>query len=407
MRILILSQHFWPEHFPINDVARVLAAHGHSVTVGTGKPNYPEGVIFDGYSAHGTHRESMPGADIEIVRVPLRPRGDADAWGLIRNYLSYIWNGIIHFPRLLRGRRFDAIVVFASSPLLQAIPAVLLRWTKGAHLAVWVQDLWPESLAGTGYVRNRFLLWLAGLPARFIYYFSDTVLVQSEAFFEPVARYTRGDKIVSFPNGTKAGSFATTGQAIPTALERTLGAHFCVVFAGNIGTAQSMETVVAAAQELRHDARVRIVLVGSGQKLDWVRHRKESLELDTLVLAGRFPPEAMPEIYRRAAVLLLSLNDEPIFARTVPSKLQGYLAAGRPIVASVRGEAARVVTEAGAGLACDPGDASALAAAIRTMAGLSSAERAAMGAAGREYFTEHFDLDRQMRSLVRILEERS
>jgi glycosyltransferase involved in cell wall biosynthesis len=407
MRILILSQHFWPEHFPINDVARTLAKQSHVVTVGTGKPNYPDGVVFDGYSPRGTQREALPGTDVDVVRVPLRPRGSSSAGELIRNYLSYIWNGLIHFPLLLRGRHFDAILVFASSPLLQAIPAILVKWIKGAHLVVWVQDLWPESLAGTGYIRNRYVLWLVGLPIRLIYFFSDTVLVQSAAFVEPVSRYTRRAKIVVFPNGTNGRALQDVGHPIPHELARTLEEHFCVVFAGNLGTAQAMETVVAAADGLRDEPGLRIILVGSGQMLDWIRERKAAIGLDTLMLPGRFPPEAMPQIYRRASALLLSLRDEPLFAQTVPSKLQVYLAAGRPIVAAVRGAAARVVTDAGAGLACAPQDPTALAQTIRTMARLSPADRAAMGAAGRHYFDVHFDLDRQMHALVGVVEQRS
>lgn len=405
MKLLVVTQYFWPETFIINDLVRKLAEQGHEVVVVTGKPNYPGGDVFEGYTAGGVQREYFAGK-VEVIRVPLWPRGRGGAFNLTLNYLSFVASGLALFPWLLRGQKFDSILVFGMSPITQAIPAILLRRVKRAHLAVWVQDLWPESLAATGFVRSPHLLRIVGWMVRGIYACSDTLLLQSRAFTDPVARYACRDKLVYYPNSIAQPSATTQPAKVPEELLDELGGNFSVVFAGNIGTFQAIETVVNAAQKLKNEPGLKIALVGSGSRLDWVRERKETLHLDNLILAGRFPMEAMPQIFERSSALLVSLKDEEIFAYTIPSKIQAYLAAGKPVIASLRGEGARVIEEAGAGESCEPENAEALVACILSLKGMSAAKREQMGAAGQRYFREYFDMDHQVELLVEILESR-
>lgn len=406
MKILFLSQYFWPETFIVNDLVRKLSEQGHEVTVATAKPNYPGGEIFDGYKAWGVQRERFA-ESVDVIRVPLWPRGRGGSRNLILNYLSFVATGLFLLPWLLRGRKFDSIVVFAMSPITQVIPAIPLKWIKRAHLAAWVQDLWPESLAATGFVRNPQALRMVGWMVRGIYACCDTLLLQSRAFFDPVARYACRSKLVYYPNSIALPSEKTVAPEVPTQLLEELRENFCVVFAGNIGIAQSIETVVEAAELLRQHPALKFVLVGSGSRLEWVKERKASLGLDNLILAGRFPMEAMPQIFELSSALLVSLRDEEIFSYTIPSKVQAYLAAGKPIIASLRGEGARVIEEAGAGKTCEPESANALVESILALMSLSPAEREQMGSAGQSYFNEHFDIDRQTERLVEILASRA
>ncbi|MGK4359679.1 glycosyltransferase family 4 protein [Ectopseudomonas chengduensis] len=406
MKILFLSQYFWPETFIVNDLVRKLSEQGHEVTVATAKPNYPGGEIFDGYKAWGVQRERFA-ESVDVIRVPLWPRGRGGSRNLILNYLSFVATGLFLLPWLLRGRKFDSIVVFAMSPITQVIPAIPLKWIKRAHLAAWVQDLWPESLAATGFVRNPQALRMVGWMVRGIYACCDTLLLQSRAFFDPVARYACRSKLVYYPNSIALPSEKTVAPEVPTQLLEELRENFCVVFAGNIGIAQSIETVVEAAELLRQHPALKFVLVGSGSRLEWVKERKASLGLDNLILAGRFPMEAMPQIFEHSSALLVSLRDEEIFSYTIPSKVQAYLAAGKAIIASLRGEGARVIEEAGAGKTCEPESANALVESILALMSLSPAERQQMGNAGQSYFNEHFDIDRQTERLVEILASRA
>jgi glycosyltransferase involved in cell wall biosynthesis len=247
------------------------------------------------------------------------------------------------------------------------------------------------------------VLKVVGWLVKAIYRHCDTLLVQSRAFVEPVARYAKREKIQYYPNSMDVRS-ARSAFTLAPELDALLRQHFCVVFAGNLGTAQALDTLVQAAVQLRDDADIRLVLVGSGSRLDWLKSQQQALGLDNLVLPGRFPMEAMAEIFERSSALLVSLNDEEAFAQTIPSKIQAYLAAGRPILACMNGEGARVVYEAEAGLTSPAEQVLPLVDNIRRMKALESSERAGMGEAGRAYFDAHFEMDSQVTRLVELLQ---
>ncbi|WP_060840915.1 glycosyltransferase family 4 protein [Pseudomonas sp. Os17] len=401
MKLLIFSQYFSPENFIINDIARTLVAQGHEVVVATGKPNYPDGRIFAGYRAWGCNYERYLDS-IDVLRVPLWPRGEGGAKNMVLNYLSFVFAGLVFFPWMLRKREFDAILVFAPSPITQAIPAIPIKWLKRAQLVLWIQDLWPESLAATGFVKSPYLLKMVGWMVRGIYAGCDRLLVQSHAFVDSVARYAPRKKITYYPNSVDAQTFNAEVE-VDEQLSQVLKAHFCVVFAGNLGTAQALETLVEAAKKLRDEPDIRLVLVGSGSRLEWLREQKQVHSLDNLILPGRFPAVAMPAVFAQSSALLVSLNNESIFAQTIPSKVQSYLASGKPIIASLNGEGARVVQDARAGLTSPAEEVAPLVANIRKMYSLGCAQREEMGRCGRSYFAAHFEMGQQVRSLVELL----
>ncbi len=405
MRILIVSQYFWPESFTINHLASTLRDQGHSIVVATGKPNYPDGKIFEGYKSKGTDKEKYD-RDIEVNRVPLFPRGKSSAINLLRNYFSFVWSGLRWFPFLLKRHDFDVILVFAGSPNV-AIPAIPLKWMKKAHLALWILDLWPESLSATGFIRNRLILKLVSVLVRWTYYCADTILVQSKAFIAPVSRLSREDKVIYYANSVDISRKDEHDRNfIPSELLDLLKSNFCVVFTGNIGTAQSIDTIVNAASLLKDLPNIKIVLVGSGSMSDWVSKEKQRLDLDNLILAGRFPMSAMSAIFKYASCLLVTLKDEDIFSYTIPGKLQSYLAAGRPIIAAINGEGARIVTEARAGITCPAEDSQGLSDCVRAMYALPEEKRAEMGASGERYFMRNYEIKQQAVRLVEILEDR-
>jgi glycosyltransferase involved in cell wall biosynthesis len=283
-----------------------------------------------------------------------------------------------------------------------------LKRATGAHVAIWVQDLWPESIAATGHIRNPLVLRLVGGMVRWIYRSADTLLVQSHAFADPVARYARRDKIVYYPNSIRVPASDPGDDALlPFDLRRTLEEAPAIVFTGNLGTVQDVPTILEAARLLKERrSPIRVVLVGSGSMADWARQRVAELGLDNLLMVGRLPTAAMPAIYRRAGGLLVTLKDVDALSQTVPSKMQAYFAAGRPVVAALRGEGARVLREAGAGLACAPENPAALADTMMALFEMSDADRQRLGAAGRAYFDRHFEMEGQAARLVQILTER-
>ena len=399
MRVLIVSQYFWPENFRINDVAKTLLEKGIEVEVLTGKPNYPQGKVFAGYRALGCQRETHQG--ININRIPLLARGGS-GWRLALNYLSFVVSGLIFAPWMLRKKKFDVIFIYAPSPILQAIPAIFLGWLKGCPVVLWVQDLWPESLSATGHVQNRIILKLVERVVRYIYRHTDLLLVQSRAFEKPVRALASDTPIGYYPNSVD-DSFAVPAKG-ETPVVAGLGEGFSVMFAGNIGAAQAVGVIVEAAALLKAYADIHFVVLGDGSSRAWMLKEVRQRGLSNLHLPGRFPVETMPGFMQKASVLLVTLADQPIFAATVPNKVQAYMAAGRPIIACLNGEGARLVVEAGAGLAAPAEDAKALADRILQLYRQSSGERESMGNSGRRYYKEHFDHDRLINQLIDYLE---
>lgn len=366
-----------------------LVKRGIKVEVLTGKPNYPEGVISPGYCIWDCQREHWNGAILH--RVPLIPRGRNSRFGLLVNYLSFIFSGLIFGPWLLRGRSYDVIFVYGVSPILQAIPALFLGWLKGGKVIIWIQDLWPESLSATGHVLNRHIIGAVRQVVRFIYCYADLLLVQSRAFEKPVRALASGTPIIYYPNSVD-DTFAVSviGQ---TPHVHGLGDGFSVMFAGNIGTAQAVGVMVEAASLLKEYADIHLVILGDGSCREEMLRMVQQRGLTNLHLPGRFPLETMPSFMRKASALLVTLADQPIFAATVPSKVQAYMAAGRPIIACLNGEGARLVVEAEAGLATSAENPRALADTILHLYRLSPSERKKMGDNGRRYYQDHFGHD--------------
>lgn len=398
LRVLVLTQHFWPEQFRINGFVEDLRDAGAEVAVLTGQPNYPAGRTFDGYRWNRVGVERHP-SGYEIFRVPLVPRGKGGALRLAANYLSFLACAIGAGPFLLRGRRFDIIFVYGTSPIFQAFAALPLRRLKGAPVVLWVQDLWPGVLAATGYVRNGRILALVERVVAALYRRVDLILAQSEAFADTIRPMASKVPVAYFPNPGDSAASSEEDSGV------RLEPGFNLVFAGNLGRAQALETIVEAAALLRGERDIRIHLFGSGAMEDWIRRQIEERRLGNLVLAGRLPARAMPAIFSQSSALLLTLGSDEMVSKTIPSKLQSYLAAGVPIIAAAAGEPARIVHDSGAGIACAPESAPALASAILELRGTPEEEIKAMGIRGRAYHRAHFEARDLAERLVKQFRE--
>lgn len=389
MKILIVTQYFWPENFRINDLALGLLESGHEVTVLTGIPNYPVGQFFPGYGWFRKRREDFSG--VNVIRVPLIPRGHGGGLRLTLNYLSFVLFASLLGPVLCRGR-FDLIFVYEPSPITVGLPAIVLKKLKRAPVMFWVLDLWPESLAATGAVTSPRVLNGVRRLVHFIYRHCDRVLVQSRAFVEPVvqAGAARG-KILYFPNWAESlFQSRNTDEAVIGADMFPQG--FRVMFAGNVGVAQDFPTILAAAELLRAETDIHWLIVGDGRMLAWVQEEVERRALtQTVHLLGQHPLELMPQFFDQADVMLVTLKREVIFSLTIPGKLQSYLAYGKPVVAALDGAGAQVVEEAHAGRTCAAEDPQALAQAVLAMRQASKAERTAMGQNGQAYYAKNFE----------------
>jgi len=399
----VVTQYFWPENFRINAIVESLVERGIEVEILTGKPNYPEGNISFGYRAWGCQQEQWKGATVH--RVPLFPRGQNSRLRLMLNYFSFILFGIISGSWLLRKRQYDVIFVYGLSPILLAIPGIFIGWLKHKKVIIWVQDLWPESLSATGYVRNNIIIGVVRQVVRWIYRRADLLLVQARAFEVPVRALASDTPIVYYPNSVD-DTFAVQAKCEPPAVAG-LDEGFSVMFAGNIGAAQGVGVIIEAASLLRDYADIHFVVLGDGSCRGEMLEAAQQRHLKNLHLLGRFPVETMPGFMQKASALLVTLADRPIFAATVPNKVQAYLASGRPIIACLNGEGARLVTEAGAGLATPAEDAQSLADTILYLYRLSPCEREIMGENGRRYYQAHFNHEHLVDELIGHLRKES
>lgn len=391
MKILVWSQHFWPENFRINEIVQELCRQGHEVTVLTGKPNYPEGRIFPGYKAWGINHETYSGA--EVIRIPIMPRRNGSAFDLIMNYLSFVFAAYIIAPFSLKNRKYDVIFVYGTSPILQALPAVFIKWVKKTKLVIWVQDLWPASIEATGFIRNKFLLNTIGKIVKYIYKHANSILIQSEAFRSSIEPFVSNkNTIIYLPN--PADDFwerkPCTEKAIEIALD--MSRHFSLVFAGNIGHAQSVETIVSAASLLRSNTNIRIYLIGSGNNVNAISEMIAAQQLQNVIMIDRLPYTDMRKIFEASSGLILSLKDNDVLSKTVPSKIQSYLSAGKPIIGSLNGEGKRLIEAAETGFSSPAEDPSALAERITKLYSLTPEEREKLAKNGRLYYECHYSL---------------
>ncbi|MEO8409195.1 MAG: glycosyltransferase family 4 protein [Propionivibrio sp.] len=388
MQILVVSQYFWPENFRINDLVTELAGLGHDVTVLTGYPNYPSGSVFEDFKKNPEAFQRY-GA-VRVVRVPLISRGTS-ALRLLLNYFSFALSACTIGAWRLRSKPFDVIFAFEPSPITVGIPAALMRWLKKAPLVFWVLDLWPETLQAVGVVNSKRVLGAVGVLVSFIYSRCDLILAQSRSFIPQIRKYclpdSRVDYFPSWSDSTFDFERIEAASEIPPAENQ-----FSILFAGNIGDAQDFPAILQAAAVLKSDRRIRWLIVGDGRSANWVREEIERRELkDNVLMLGRFPVERMASFFKHADALLVSLKDTPIFAMTIPGKLQSYLAAGIPVLAMLNGEGAEIVRRSGAGLACPAGDGHALADAVGRLFAMSREERGAMGEKGLEISSTEFD----------------
>lgn len=402
MRILVVSQYFWPENFRVNDLVKEWVQRGHQVTVLTGIPNYPAGKVFDAYRDQPSDFASFEGA--EVVRVPMLPR-DSGGLRLMLNYLSFVVGGGVFGTWRLRGKPADVIFVFEPSPVTVGLPAVWLGKIKKAPVVFWALDLWPETLAAIGVVRSPRVLGWVGHLVRYIYNRCTLVLGQSRGFLGSIARYCDDKaKIRYFPSWAEDVFMDDSVKPAPEVPEWTDG--FTVVFAGNIGEAQDMPAVLDAAERLKDNASIRWVIVGDGRKSDWLQAEVARRGLDKQVLLpGRFPVERMPSFYAHADALLVSLKRDPVFSMTIPGKVQSYLMAGIPLLGMLDGEGAAVIRDAQAGLTCEAGDGAGLAQAVLALAAMPTAERKQRGLNGRNYAQQEFGRAQLMDRLEALLAE--
>jgi len=391
MRILVVCQHYWPENFRVTEICESLVSRGHEVTAVVGLPNYPTGIVPPEYRHFHRRREEINGVHVrrcfEIGRKNTKT-------GLAINYVSYMLSACHRV--LWMKKDFDVIYAYSTSPVLMSLPAAFLRAISGKKLLIYVLDIWPACLSAMN-VREGSLLytWMKWVSRR-IYRRADRLAYSSKRFQGYLQRVHR----IDVPDSLYLPQFADS--LFDTLPEKPVkGDGINLVFAGNIGKMQSVETLILAADLLR-DKPIRWHFLGDGANLAACEAlaKQKNLE-ETVTFYGRRPLEEMPSFYSLADAMLVSMKNDESVNDTLPGKVQSYMAAGKPILGSIAGETPYIVAQAGCGLCAAPEDPAAFADAVRAF--IASPERMAMGENARRYYLEHFTKEGHMNRLETML----
>ncbi len=398
MKILFLSQYFFPENFKGNDLVFELVKHGHEVVVVTGKPNYPQGKFFPGYGFFKKSTEKIGGAT--VYRLPLIPRGKGGALGLSLNYFSFYISSALFF--LLGKPKFDYDVIITQqlSPMTSALPGLWYKKKRNKPLFTWVLDLWPESIVATTPIKGGLVInWLEGL-VRKLYHSSDVLLVSSLSFKDAIMRRgVASDKIIHFPNWAedvfKRDSSKQIFQQLPDG--------FNIVYAGNLGEAQDFPSVINAIKMLGNNKRINWNFVGDGRFKADLMALKTELSLDNVYLYPQHPVEFMPSLFKQADAMLLTLKGGSLISQTVPAKMQAYMSAGKLILAMIDGEAKDILMQSGCGFVVPAADSTGLGEAAIRASELPLEDQHEMEKKSLLYYQENFTKETALSKIGQLL----
>lgn len=386
--IIIICQHFYPENFRINDMAFEWVKRGYQVTAVTGFPNYPEGKVYKGYGFFKRRHEVINGVD--VYRIPLIPSGN-NRFQLVLNYFSFPFFGF--FWNLFTKIKADEVYMFETSPMNQC--KVGVAYAKKHHIPcfLYVQDLWPENVEMITGIHSPIVIKPIERMVRKIYKGCTHIWGTSPSFVDSIRKYVDEDE------KDKVSFLPQYAEEFYQPQEKQEHKGFNVIFTGNIGQAQGLEILPKAAAIIRAEGikDIRFTIVGDGR----ARERfKESITAagvwDLFEFAGRVKPTEVPGLLAKGDVAFISFADDELFAKTIPAKLQSYMACAMPIVASAKGETARVISEADCGMCSDIGDAKALAMNIIAMRNLPKDRLNQMGENALAYNSEHFSKKKLM-----------
>lgn len=399
MRILIVTQYFYPENFKSNDLAFELKKRNHNITVLTGLPNYPGGKIYKNYGFFKKRKEIING--VEVYRSLIIPRGNASGLRLFLNYYSFAFFASIKAFLLGLNNQYDAVIVHEPSPITQFYPALLINKIWKTPIYFWVMDLWPETLSVAGGIQNKLVLKYYNSVVTSFYNNSEKILITSRGFKKSILK--KGDfeeKIIYFPNWAENVIFKGNKKcSIPQ-----LPKGFKVMFAGNLGESQDLENILNAFLELKSYKKIKLILVGDGRKADFIHRFIKKNKLDeTVFFLGKHPIEKMASFFKKADAMLITLKKDPIFNLTVPAKLQAYMSAGKPILAMIDGECAEIINEADCGYVSNSGDYKSLSKNILKMSKLPENYAAKMRYNSSVYFENNFRMEESISKLENIL----
>lgn len=399
MKILIITQYFWPENFRINDLATFLTQKGHKITVLTGYPNYPDGKVFNEFKENPNNFYSY--GNVEIKRVPIISRGRSRL-KLILNYISFVFSATFYGMMKINRDNFDVIFVYEPSPITVCLPAIFIS-RKRIPIVFWVLDLWPDSLFDLG-IKNKFIINSVKLLVKYIYSKCTLILGQSKTFVKKIKKMSPSSEVAFFPSWSEELIYQINDITNSSVIfDKNL---FNIVFAGNIGQAQDIKSVLKAAKELKDLKNVKWIFLGDGRALEELKLLSKKYDiLDNVSFPGRVPLSDIPVLLNQADALLISLREGQAFSSVIPAKLQTYLQIGKPILGMLSGEGADIIEQAKVGLVCKPGDYKELTKNVLKLKNLDKKSLEGMGENGPIFSNQFFQREMLLSKLNVILSD--
>lgn len=394
MRILFVSQYFYPESFKGNDIVFDLVKRGYDVTVLTAKPNYPGGSFYAGYTFWNKSIESING--VKIIRTPIYPRKNGNGVNLVLNYISFVFFSYLTCLFKIK-ENYDIIFVQQLSPVTMALPGLWLKKKCNAKLFLWVLDLWPESVSAASKFNNKYILDLLDKLVTKIYNACDLIFVSSNSFKLSILNKLNDKKkeVVYFPNWAEDIFVKSENLDFE---QREFPSGFNVVFAGNIGESQDFDSILKAAQ-LTMGHNINWLIIGDGRKKNWVENQILDRKITNVYLIGRFDLIEMPSFFAQADAMLVSLKDEPVFTLTVPAKIQAYLASGKIILGMLNGEGREIINDSGGGYAVNAGDYLGLVENVVALRNLNASQKKQLENNSKNFYLNNFDKEKLFNNL--------
>lgn len=394
MKILVISQYYYPEDFRVNDICEELVQRGHQITVLTGLPNYPYGTIFKGYENSYKTPEIING--VNVIRCKNRPRKKGGL-NLLFNYIDFAYQATKAVKRIHDD--FDMIYAYQMSPITLVLPAIKYKKIHNVPLCIYVCDIWPESVRDRGEKRpmskHNPIYAFVKLLSKKIYNKADIICTKCSEFIDYLVEVCSVDRKKCFVNYEHAETYYLKVNEDP--IDNGI---VDFMFLGNIGISSNCELIVRATSMLRGN-NFRVHFVGDGSALENIKQLASNLNLnDIIVFHGRHPRSEITAFYNLADVCLLTLSSNSLIGLTPPAKLTGYMAACRPIVASINGAASRIIRESNCGFVCDANDCQSLAELMQKI--IDDPQIVSnLGKNGREYFLNNYTIN----TFVSVLEK--
>lgn len=391
MKILVVCQYYYPEPFRVTDICEELVKRGHQITVLTGLPNYPEGKILKEYKKK-EHRDEIRNG-VRIIRCNEHGRGN-NAINMLWNYFSFAMSGMRKVNKL--DKDFDLVFINQLSPVMMAWPGIKYAKKYNVPCVLYCYDLWPASLIAGGIRKDSFIYSLFNKISNKVYKSVNQIFVTSKCFIEyfEAIHGIEKDKITYLPQYC---------EDIFGNIEKKDHTDYNFVFAGNIGKMQSVETIIKAANLLKDREKIKIHIVGDGRDLENCKKISKELETTNVIFYGRRPIEEMPDFYSIADAMIVTLAKDELVSKTLPGKVQSYMAAGLPIVASIDGEAANIINDASCGYVCESENFKKLADIILNF---SKDKERVLSKKSIEYYENNFSKELFYSKLEKIMEEK-